>query len=478
MRIILFTISLIILFAGCAPKVNKLEKIKDTKIQKELLKDLNKFSSNDIQLKSNWWENFNDTQLDTLIQNAIKDAPSLKQLEARYKIATNLIKSHQSRNLPNVNFGSNISRQRYSENYIFPAPLGGSYNNLYDTGLSLDYTFDFWNERASLIKAAKNEALAQKALIKVKQLALTTSISKLYISWNFKIQKIKRLRTLKKLVYEKHSILEKLNKLGLADEKKINESNYLIEKLNQNILNIKEQIQDTKSSIAVIAGLLPSQTKELKAPNISNKYKLFVPKDIHLDVVSHLPQIAMQKYLLASKDAYITNAKAKFYPNISLSGLVNFTSFPWSKLFESTSFAPSAGVALSLPIFDGNRREFNLNSKLNDYNSQVYAYNQSIIEAVNEIVKTLKLIQLNKSDIKAQKIVVSNKIKNKNIEKRVFELGLKNKISYINSKIDVQEETLNNLTLEDKQLQLQVDLIKSLGGGYTNKVENNVASSK
>ncbi|RXJ68118.1 hypothetical protein CRV08_07620 [Halarcobacter ebronensis] len=478
MRIILFTISLIILFAGCAPKVNKLEKIKDTKIQKELLKDLNNFNSNDIQLKDNWWENFDDKQLNILIENAIKNAPSIKQLEARYKIATNLIKSHQSSNLPNVNFGSNFSRQKYSENYDTPAPLAGNYNNSYDIGLELNYKFDFWDERASLIKALKNEALAQKAIIKVKELEITTSISKLYISWNFKIQKIQRLRTLKKLVYEKHSILEKLNKLGLADEKKINESNYLIEKLNQNILNIKEQIQDTKSSIAIIAGLLPSKMKELKTPNISKEYKFYIPKDIHLDIVSHLPQIAVQKYLLASKDAYITNAKAQFYPNINLSGFIGFTSFPWSKLFESTSLAPNTGVALSLPIFDGNRRKFNLNSKLNDYNSQIYAYNQSIIEAVNEIVKTLKLIQLNKSDVKAQKIVMSNKIKNKNIEKRVFELGLKNKISYINSKIEVQEETLNNLTLEDKQLQLQVDLIKSLGGGYTNKVENNVSRIK
>ncbi|AXX91922.1 hypothetical protein CPU12_06280 [Malaciobacter molluscorum LMG 25693] len=478
MKIILFIVSLIILFTGCVPKVNKIDKIKNIKIQKELLQDLNNFSSNDIQLKEKWWENFQDKQLNNLIQYAIKNAPSLKQLESRYKIATNLIRSNQSKNVPNVNFGSNISRQRYSENYIFPAPLGGSYNNLYEAGLELDYTFDFWDERASLIKASKSEALAQKALIKVKELAITTSISKLYISWDFKIQKIQRLRTLKKLVYEKHSILKKLLKLGLENEKKVNESNYIIQKLNQNILNIEEEIQNTKSSIAVIAGLLPSKIKELKVPNISKKYKLFIPKNIHLDVISHLPQIAVQKYLLASKDAYITNAKAKFYPNISLSGLIGFTSFPWSKLFKSTSFSPSAGVALSLPIFDANRREINLNTKLNDYNSQVYAYNQSIIKAVNEIVKTLKLIQLNKSDIKEEQIIIFNKNKNKNIEKKIFNLGLKNKISYINSNIDVIKESLNNLTLKNRQLQLQIDLIKSLGGGYKNKVENNVASNK
>ncbi|RXJ86639.1 TolC family protein [Arcobacter sp. CECT 8985] len=477
MKILLFTITIFFLFTGCVPKVNKLDKIEDLKIQNELLKDLNQFHSKDIQLESNWWEKFNDPQLNNLIKNAITNSPTIKQLEQKFKIATNLMKSTKSRNLPSVDFDSNISRKRYSENYIFPAPLGGSYQNLYNTGLNINYDFDFWDERASLIKATENEALAQKALIKVKQLAISTSITKLYISWNFKIEKIRKLNSIKKLVYEKHLILGKLNKLGLENKKRQNESNYKIEKINQNILRMKKEIENIKESIAVIAGLFPSQIQRLNKPKISNKYQFYLPKDIHLDVISHLPKIAVQKYLLASKDAYIKNAKAKFYPNISIKSLIGFTSFPWSNLFKSTSFGPEAGVAVSLPLFDGNRRKINLNSKLNDYNSQVYAYNQSIIEAINKIVKTLKLMQLNKSDISSQKTVLLNKIKNKNIEKKIFKLGLKNKLSYIDSKIDIQKEDINSIILNDKKIQLQIELIKSLGGGYKNKVNTNVASN-
>ncbi|MGB9801868.1 MAG: TolC family protein, partial [Arcobacter sp.] len=131
MKIILCVISLTILFSGCVPKVTTSNTIKDSKIDDELIKDLNEFTSNNIELKKSWWKDFNDKQLNILIENAIKDAPSLKQLEAKYQKANNIIKAKKSANLPNVNFESQATRQRFSENYIFPEPLGGNYYNLY-----------------------------------------------------------------------------------------------------------------------------------------------------------------------------------------------------------------------------------------------------------------------------------------------------------------------------------------------------------
>ncbi len=472
MKELVYIILITFLFNGCVPKIEKIEKIENSKIENELIKDLNRFSSNDIELNYYWWKNFKDKQLNDLISNAIKNAPTLKQLEAKYQKANNIIKSRKAKNLPNIKFDSNLSRQRFSENYIFPDPLGGDYYNLYQTELNLQYNFDFWDERKSLINVSKYEALAQNALMKVKELEISTSISKLYISWYFQNKEIEEIKKIKNLVKEKHHILNKLFELGLINKKEINQSNFIIEKINQNILDNKEQIINIKKSIAIIAGILPSKIEKLNNPSILKDYKIYIPKDIHLDVVSHLPQIAVQKYLIKSKESYIKNAKAKFYPNISLVSLINFTSFPFSELFSKSSFSPQSSVALSLPIFDAKKREANLNSKVNDYNAQVYEYNNTIIKSVNEIVSILKRVNLNKEQQKSENLVLFNKNKNKDIEKKIFNLGLKNKIAYIDMEINVENEKLKNIALKNKEFQLQVDLIKSLGGGYKEKGKN------
>lgn len=476
MKKIIFSLLSVFLFLGCVPNIEKQKVIKDTKIEQEFIEDLNSFQSVNLKLQNNWWRKFEDKQLNSLIENAIKNTPSLKALKQRYAKANSLLKMRKSANLPNIGFGADVSRQRFSENYIFPAPLGGNYYNLYQFGLNLDYEFDFWDKRASLIRASLNEALAQKAFIKVKELSVSTSIAKLYISLNYKNRELEQLQILKKITNEKHHILDRVHKLGLSNRKEINESGSSIEKINQKISDFRIEIEDIKRSIAVISGLMPSQIDKLEKTDIADDYKVFIPKDIHLDILSHRPEIAMQKYLLLSKNAYIKNAKAQFYPNISLSGLLNFTSFPWSSLFHHTSFAPLGAVAFSLPLFDAGKREANLNVKVSDYNEQVQLYNQSVIKAVNEVVNSLRKLELTKSNLKYQDEILKKKNKNLQIEKRIYEIGLNNKISYLNSKLLLQEEILKNISLKDKELNAQIDLIKALGGGYKSEridVSNN-----
>lgn len=245
----------------------------------------------------------------------------------------------------------------------------------------------------------------------MKELSVTTSIAKLYISWNYKIKKLQRLRSLKKLLYEKREILEHLYQLGLENKIRLNETNSSLEELNQAIYKSKNEIEEIKTSIGIIAGLFPSELERLKNPNISKEYTLYIPKDMHLDIVSHRPQIAMEKYLLQSKSALIENAKSTYYPNISLKGLLHFSSFPWSKLTDKSSFAPEGGVAFSLPIFDGAKRDANLNAKVNDYNAHVYKYNESVIKAVNEIVNSLHKLDLLKATLQAENSILKNKEK-------------------------------------------------------------------
>ncbi|XOB63379.1 efflux transporter outer membrane subunit [Campylobacterota bacterium DY0563] len=467
-NLVLIFISLYIL-TGCVPKVEKIKKFDNSKINKELKTDLNKFKSSQLSLNTQWWKNFKDEQLNSLINEALNNAPTLKILKTRYKSAQSIVEINKALKKPSIGVDGNVSRQRYSQNYIFPDPLGGGYYNLYDQGLGLNYDFDFWDKNSSLIKASINKSLAQKLYIQVKKIAMTTSIVKLYATLNYKKKQLEKIKVLEKNIEEKHHILNTLHELGLANQIEINRSSTSLEKVKQNSLDLKIEIEDLKKSLSIVSGLMPSKIEKLKRVSTFDKYKVFVPKDIHLDVLSHRPDIAIQKYLLLSRDEYITNAKAQFYPNISISGLLGFTSFSWASLFDKSSYAPYIGSAISLPLFDGNRRENNLNIKTDDYNIQVQEYNQSVIKAINEVVASLKKFELNKSKIKVQNNILKSKEKNLVIEKKIFNLGLKNKISYIDSKLSLIDEEITKLSLKNNELNAQIDLIKALGGGYKEK---------
>ncbi len=467
-KTVVYPLLLVSLFSGCVPKINKADTVKKETVEKEMEKDLEHFRSNDIVLKNDWWDNFKDPQLNELIKKALLDAPSLKTLEARYAQANSLIKMHESKNLPNISFDSSVSRLRFSENYIFPAPMGGGRYDLYNMGFSLDYDFDFWNSRGSLIKGVRNSALSQMALLKVKELSITTALSTLYISWNYNIEKLEKLELIEKLLQEKTAISEKIFENGLSDEIYLNGQKTALEQTRQLVYKVETNIDSIKKSIGIIGGFLPSYVESLKQPNIDG-HCVSLPRNLHLDILSHRPDIAVEKYLLLSKEQFIEHSKAKFYPNISLRGLFNLTSFNWSKMFDRSSVAPLGGVALSLPLFDAGAREANLKKSVDDYNAQVHTYNGAIVKAVNEIVTTLKELEISRNELESNAKEITIKESVKNIEEKRFLLGLKNKIPYLDSEISLINTQLSKAVLKNRELSLQIELIRSLGGGYVNK---------
>jgi NodT family efflux transporter outer membrane factor (OMF) lipoprotein len=458
-----------LLLSGCVPKMEKATVISEAVVNTDLEKNCTAFS--DKTLVSDWWRGYGDEQLNKIIDETLSNAPSLKSVEARYAQANSIIQSVESRNMPHISANASVTRERFSENHIFPAPLGGSTNTQYQPSLTLDYNFDFWNERGSRIQAAKNSAYAQKATIEASKIALSSAICETYLSWNFDEQKLLLLSGLEKAIADELAIITKQHRLGLIDAMEINTKKSELSQLTQRMVELHRVIEGKKESICVLAGFLPSTIESMKAPRINNTFSAPVPKEIMLNFLSHRSDVSIAKYTALSKSQMIENAKAKFYPNISLTGLVGFTSFSLEKMLDHSSFSPSAGIALSLPLFDWGERNTNLQSNVGDYNSSVYDYNQVVIKAANEVVVLLKQSNLIESQLQLHHEDMDERNANVAISRKKYRLGLSNKLPYLSAQKTVFEGALETYSLMDTKAHLQIELIKSLGAGYRDTEE-------
>ncbi|MDO9305577.1 MAG: efflux transporter outer membrane subunit [Sulfuricurvum sp.] len=462
----------LLLLTGCIPMIDKATIIPNTAVNNNLEKSMDVFDK-ETQLVTDWWKGYGDSQLNSIIDTALSGAPSLKSVEARYSQANSIIQSVESRNMPHLAANASVIRERFSENHIFPAPLGGSTNNQYQPSLTLDYDFDFWNERGSRILAAKNSAYAQKATIAASKIALSSAICEIYLSWNFDEQKLIVLSTLEKTTTEELAIIIKQHRLGLIDATEINTKKSEVSKITQRHAELLRIIEGKKESIGVLAGFLPSYIETMKTPNINNVFSAPVPKEIMLNLLSHRSDVGIAKYTALSKSHMIENAKAKFYPNISLTGLIGFTSFSWAKLLDHSSYTPSAGIAFSLPLLDWGERNANLQSNVGDYNSSVYDYNQVVIKAANEVVVLIKQTKLIESQIQFHDEDMDARLANEIISRKKLFLGLSNKLPYLFAKKNTLEGQIETLSLNETKSLIQIDLIKALGGGYTDKEDTN-----
>lgn len=457
-------ILIITIFIGCIPKTEKVEKIDEAKVLEEL--NLLELEENKQNIQKAWWEAFLDPQLNFLVNKALNESYSLKSIEQRFAKANATIKAVESRNFPNISFESAITREKFSQNHIFPPPLGGGVFTEYHSAVTLDYKFDFWDERKSMILSAKNLAFAQKAFIEDSKLNLSLVVTELYLAWNYNEKKLQILDEVIKTLDEEYKILKDMYKSGLSNEQSLNEKEAQISKIKFNEYSIKEIINGQKTAITILSGQLPSFIETLKKPDIKGLVDLNIPKEIYLNFLSKRADVVVLKYIIKSQEQDIKVAETKFYPNINLTALLGFTSFLSDKFLDSSSQAPSAGLALDLPIFDWGRREANLEDKVITYNSSVYEYNDVLNKAVNEVFGVLKKIEDKNMQLKMHEEELKSTLANEKIENQRFKIGLNNKISYYDSKIDILMLHLSKMELDESHAKLQLELIKSVGGSF------------
>ncbi|MDD4950843.1 efflux transporter outer membrane subunit [Sulfuricurvum sp.] len=464
---LLYLTTVLFVVSGCVPAIQKATPMQDTQINGDLEKMLALSDKENGGLVRDWWRLLGDTQLNRIVDESLVKAPSLQVLEARYAQANSIIDAIQSRNTPHIGANASVVRERFSENHIFPAPLGGSTNTQYMPQLVLDYDFDFWNERKSRISAAYNTALAQRGSIESAKIALSSAICELYVSWNYDEEKLDVLREMEQTINQERAIAERQYRLGLSDALAMNEKKATSLQVQQRTEELKRSIEGKKEALCVLGGFLPSNAQSWKRPRINDMATLPIPKEVVLNLLAHRPDVTVAKYTVLSKNYTIEESKAQYYPNISLSGAIGFTSFSFSKLIDHSSYTPSLGIALSLPLFDGGERDARLANSLSDYNALVYEYNGVVIKAANEVVMLLKQSKLLNRQQLLHHDEIAAHIANREIERKRLLSGLSNKLSYLSAQKTVQESQIATLSLNETKTLLQINLIKALGGGYT-----------
>jgi len=461
--------------SACVPMTDKQAPMETPDLSREIAQETPAPEQNGTRLERAWWKGYGDAQLDGLIDKALRDAPALKSVEARYAQANGVLAAAQSGNVPHVSADDAVSRERFSANYIFPAPLGGGTYTLYQTGISLDYTFDFWDERASRIRSAAYGALAEKAAVDAARLALAGGICALYLSWYYDEARLRLLGDVENTLVEERAILEKKWKQGLTDATELYAKRSEIAALRQEKAVLRRAIVGKKEGICILGGFLPAYADTLAAPKIRDDAEVPLPKAIRLDLVSHRADVTVYKYIVLSKNQNIENAKAQFYPNISLSGLLAFISFDFGRLLARSSSAPAGGAALSLPLFDGGAREANLQASVSDYNRSVNDYNGAVVRAANEVVGVLKRAKLVASQTALHEEDIRAKHSNEALALKRFDGGLTDKLPYLQAQNARRRGELAGIALREERAGLQIALIKALGGGYRDPDEKAAA---
>jgi len=231
---------------------------------------------------------------------------------------------------------------------------------------------------------------------------------------------------------------------------------------------LAQQRDQMENAIAILVGENPANFKlaALTAPNW-NPAPPEIPAGLPSDLLERRPDVAAAERQLASANAKIGVAKAAFFPVLSLTGSGGYLSGDVDSLFNWSSHTWSLGPSLSLPIFAGGRNRANYQRAQSALAETASLYRQQVLVAFGEVENSLSDIRHLADQSAAQARAVTNARRAAELAAERYRAGI---VSYIEV-VDANREALTNeranAQLAGRRLVASVQLVKALGGGWT-----------
>ena len=300
-----------------------------------------------------WWEQFNDSVLDELIQIALRENKDVKIAAARVEQFVGQYRTTRAALFPQVGAGASVGRERMSE-LIGPTPLdqvpGTSPRfNSFEIFLNANWEIDLWGKLRRATEAARANLLSTEEARRSVILTLVTSVSTSYVSLLYLDKQLELTQQTAQKYKETYDLFKLRFQHGVVSEMEVKQVQSQYDQAMANIPFFEKAIAQQENALSVLLGRNPGSIPREKT--IDELNLPVVPAGLPSEILVNRPDIRQAEEDLVAANANIGVAKAQYFPSISLTGMFGFASADLSKLFTGPGMMWSYAAPLIAPIF-------------------------------------------------------------------------------------------------------------------------------
>lgn len=421
-------------------------------------------------IDAQWWQAFGDPQLNRLVDQALQGSPNLKVAQARLAKAQSAVGVVRATELPQVKGDAQFNRSLYSENYIYPSPLGGSIQNTGLLQIGAGWELDFFGKNHDALEAAIGNARAAQAEVDAARVLLAGNVARSYLQWaRLAAQRAVAERTLAQREETLRLVRDRVS-AGLDTRLELRQSEGGLPEARQQIEALDEQIALARHALDALTAQ-PGIAASLRAPSLDALRPLPVRATLPADLLGRRADIVAARWRAEAATHDVDYARKQFYPNVNLNAFVNVQSLGLDQLLKSGSLQWGVGPAISLPIFEGGRLRANLQGKAADRDAAIQSYNAAVLDAVRDAADQVSSLQSIARQQVQQREAQTAAEGAYQIATQRYGAGLGNYLNVLAAETAVLAQRRQAVDLAARALDTQVALARALGGGWQGGTE-------
>jgi NodT family efflux transporter outer membrane factor (OMF) lipoprotein len=423
----------------------------------------------DAQIKGNWWELFDDPQLNSLQAKVDGANQTLKIADANFRAAIANVGIYRAAEAPTIGVAPSISAVRASAHqpYLSPTIVNGGEGN-FILPLELNYEIDLWGRIHRQVTSAREQAQASAADLANMRLSLHAELAIDYIEVRSADAQIQLLRDTVKAYTDAVNLTNDRFEGGASPLSDLTQARTQLESARVIETDISVTRAQYEHAIAILIGVPPAQFSMPPTPlNLEPPKMPDIPGTLPSELLERRPDIASSERQMAAANEQIGIAQAAFYPTLSLSAVAGLQGTSALNWFVWPSRFWAVGPTFSETLFDAGRRHAVRTMASANYDATVANYRQTTLTAFQQVEDNLAALRILEVEAQQQHASTASAEQTLDLSQTRYEGGVDTYLQVITWQTAALNNERNDIDIMRRRMEASVVLIKALGGGWS-----------
>ena len=438
-----------------------------TDLHQQLPARLSVSSEDTIDARNRWWESLQSPELNTLIDEALTNSPSIRQAWARLAQAHAVATQAGAAKVPALNYDAAAAASRDS--------VDEETTEAYSAGLAASYELDLWGRIRSATEAA---ALDRDATREQLDTAAQSLASQTALRWSAIVAQQLQTALIRQQLESNKTALELIElrfRKSQSTALDVFQQRQAVAATEQ-LIPLAERLEATlRNELTALLGRSDFQSLEISATNLPALGPL-PAVGIPADVLANRPDVRQALLSLQSADWSVSAARADRLPAIRLSASGEYRNAELSDLFDDWFANLAAG--LTGPIFEGGRRQAEVERVRAVVDERLAAYREVVINAIQEVEDALVSEQKQREYIAAldRNIELSRASYQEALAR--YRSGLSEYLPVLVDLVSLQNLERDRVEAQYNLLQYRINLYAALGGTWPEELTSPYANNE
>lgn len=400
-----------------------------------------------------WREMFTDPQLQTLIETALQKNLDLRSAELNIESAEAALKSSKLAFYPSLAFAPQAGISKFGDN---------PNTKTYSLPVQASWQVDLFGKLRNAKMSNEQALLQTKEYVQYVRSQIIANVANAYYTLLMLDEELKITENTRQNWIEMIPIMKDMKAAGMTTQAAIDQSEASLASVEAQIPALKQSLRETENALSLLLG---EASHSIERGTLANQsFKSGLSSGVSLKLLSNRPDVRSAEATLAQAFYGVNEAKANFYPNLTITATAAFTNGS-TVVVNPGQFLLSAIASVTQPLFQNGKLKAQLKVAEVQEKQAELSLQKALLQAGQEVSNAMFSYQIADEKTRAHTKQVEALERALVSTQESFHTGTGTYLEVLTAQQSLLGAQLSQVQDKFESLQAVINLYSALGGG-------------